>query len=200
MHQLCRILALAVVGTALGVAVSTSMALAQDNPYALSYYSNAHTTSAPDATLRLVNDGNVADSAPDGNLCASIYVFNDAEGLEECCSCQITPNGLLTLSVNTNLTTNNLTPGTLTRGVIKVLSSAPTAGLCDPALNPLLPGIRGWLTHVQKATGTKFAQKDAELTDSTLGDAEFTDLEEDCGVLVELGSGFGICSCTDAGR
>ena len=198
MHQLCRTLALAAIGAALMVA-SASIALAQDYPYSLSYFSNAHATSAPDATLRLVNDGYVSDSSPAGDLCANIYVFDNKEEMAECCSCKITPNGLLTLSVNTNLTTNNLTRGTLVRGVVKVLSTYPNAGVCNPADSAVQPGIHGWLTHLQKS-GVGYAQTEEELKDSTLGAAEYSDLEEDCGVLIELGSGFGVCSCADAGR
>lgn len=205
MHQLCRTLALAVLGAAFVVAVNPSTAVAQetvsvDSVYALSYYSNAHTTGAADGTLRLINDGNVSDSSPAGDLCASIYVFNNAEEMEGCCSCKITPNGLLTLSINNNLTTNNLTPGSLTRGVVKVLSTAPNGGWCSAAAGNLNPGIRGWMTHTQKSTGTSFSQTEEELTDASLGQAELADLQEDCGVLIELGSGFGVCSCRDAGR
>src|ERR1700730_3828500 len=105
----------------------------EDDIYALSYYSNAHVTNAPDAALRLVNDGFVSDASPAGDLCASIYVFDSAEQLAECCSCKITPNGILSLSVNTNLTSNTLTGRIPTRGVVKVVSSALTAGGCDAA-------------------------------------------------------------------
>jgi hypothetical protein len=175
-------------------------AMAQDSVYDLSYYSNANTTGAPDGVLRLVNDGNLAANSPAGDLCAAIYVFDNREELIECCSCKITPNGLLTLSVNKNLTNNTLTSKIPTRGVIKVLSSTHVAGVCDPTVSPLHIGIRGWLTHIQQAAGTSFSQTEEELTDSTLGTAEYADLIEDCGVEIELGSGQGQCSCTDSGE
>lgn len=73
----------------LALLLGAATALAQDKVYALSYFSNAHTTGAPDAVLRLVNDGNVSDSSPAGDLCASIYVFDSTEELQECCSCRI---------------------------------------------------------------------------------------------------------------
>src|ERR1017187_2308541 len=92
-------------------------ALAQDNSdYFVTYYSNANTANAPDATVRAVNDGDT-----ENNLWASIYVFDDSEELTECCSCVITPDGLLSESVNKNLTANPLTGIKPTRGVIKVL-------------------------------------------------------------------------------
>jgi hypothetical protein len=182
---------------ALILALGSTTAIAQDNIFALSYFSNAHTTGAPDAALRVVNDGSLSDSSPSGDLCASIYVFDSREELNECCSCRVTPNGILSLSVNTNLTSNTLTGRVPTRGVVKVVSSKLNAGSCDPTAVVPQTGIRGWLTHIQKA-GTAFAQTEEELTDSTYGSAESADLAEDCKVLIELGTGAGICSCTDS--
>jgi hypothetical protein len=182
------------------LALGSTTTVAQDNIYALSYYSNAHTTGAPDGALRLVNDGNVSDSSPAGDLCASIYVFDSIEELSECCSCKVTPNGILSLSVNNNLTNNPLTPEILKRGVIKVVSSLPTSGVCDARNVTPQIGIRGWLTHVQKGTGTAFGQTEEELLDSSFGTSEQTDLAEDCTVLMEMGSGHGSCSCTDSGQ
>jgi hypothetical protein len=172
-------------------------ALAQDNVYALSYYSNAHTSGAPDAVLRLVNDGNISDASPAGDLCASTFVFDSGEQLNECCSCRITPNGILSLSVNNNLTSHPLTGKVPTRGVVKVISSLPVAGVCDPTSQSPNIGIRGWQTHIQK-TASGYSITEEELTDSTLGGAEAGDLAEDCKVLIELGSGAGVCSCIDS--
>ncbi len=174
----------------------SSGARAQDVPYALGYYSNANTAGAPDGTLRLVNDGFISDASPAGDLCASIYVFDNNEELQECCGCTVTPNGYLALGVNSNLTSNPLTGRKLTRGVIKVVSSVLP---CNPTVASVDPGIRGWLTHIEKV-GTAFQVSVEDLKDSTLGGAEVQDLAEDCGVLIELGSGQGTCSCKDIGR
>src|SRR6202011_6397465 len=139
---------------ALILAFVSTPAVAQDAPYALSYFSNAHTTGAPDGVLRLVNDGFVSDASPAGDLCASIYVFDSQEEMNECCSCKITPNGILSLSVNKNLTSNTLTGVLPARGVIKDVSSTPVAGKCDATAQTQQQGIRGWITHPQKGTGT----------------------------------------------
>ena len=62
-------------------------ALAQDtDSYFATYYSGNGLTGAPDATLRIINDGNTG-----ANLWASIYVFDDSEELTQCCSCKVTP-------------------------------------------------------------------------------------------------------------
>ncbi len=178
----------------------SSGARAQDVPFALGYYSNANAAGAPDGTLRLVNDGNQSDTSPAGDLCASIYVFDNNEELQECCSCKVTPNGYLALGVNTQLTANTLTGRKLARGVIKVVSSKPNTGdVCDPTFDSPLIGIRGWLTHIEKV-GTAFQISVEDLKDSSFGTAEEGDLTEDCTVATELGSGQGKCSCTDVGR
>jgi hypothetical protein len=191
----CTVLSILAIALVLGAGT----AMAQDNVYALSYYSNAHTATAPDAALRLVNDGNVSDSSPAGDLCASVYVFDSTEELNECCSCRITPNGILSLSVNTNLTSNTLTGRTPTRGVIKVVSSTLGATGCDATVSTPHVGIRGWQTHIQKAA-VGYSITEEELSDSTFGAGEQKDLAEDCSVLVELGTGSGICSCADTSR
>ena len=185
---------------ALILALGSTTAVAQsgfDDVYAVGHFSNAHVTGAPDGVLRLVNDGTLSDSSPAGDLCASLYVFDSREELNECCSCKITPNGILSLSVNNNLTSNTLTGVTPARGVLKDVSSEPVSGLCDPTAQTQEQGIRGWITHPQKG-GTGFAITEDELMDSFLSTAEANDLAEDCKVLIELGTGHGICSCTDS--
>src|SRR5579864_8792532 len=79
------------------------------------YFSNANTAGAPDATFRLTNPGTAG-----GNICASIYVFDSQQEMSECCSCLLTPDGLRTLSVNGDLTSNPLTGVVLNTGLVKV--------------------------------------------------------------------------------
>ena len=194
-------LAFGAMAAALILALGSTTAVAQvtgfDDVYAVSHFSNAHVTGAPDGVLRVVNDGTLSDASPAGDLCASIYVFDSTEELNECCSCRVTPNGILSLSVNTNLTSNTLTGRLPKRGVIKVVSSKLSGGSCDARVVAPQTGIRGWVTHVQRGTST-YALTEEELLDSTYGSSESADLAEDCTVLVELGTGQGVCSCTDS--
>ena len=194
---MCKTLALCTVAAVLVLIMGSTGAVGQDNVFALSYFSNANTRGAPDAVLRLVNDGTVSDASPAGDLCASVYVFDSREELNECCSCRITPNGILSLSVNTNLTADTLTGRSLTRGIVKVVSSSLSAGSCDPRAMAPQAGIRGWITHVQRAS-RGFSLTEEELTDSTYGSLESADLAEDCLVLTELANSTGVCSCTDS--
>ncbi len=154
--------------------------------YFVTYYSNANTLAAPDATLRVINDGDLAM-----NLWADIYVFDDSEELQECCACVITPDGLLSESVNKQLTANAVTGIKPTRGVIKVVGSevsTPTSIVFDP-------GLHGWMTHVQKLS-TGYALTEAPLADSNPSGDEENILENLCGYAVILGSGRGTCTCT----
>jgi len=92
------------------------------------YFSNANTSGAPDGTVRLTNP-----NTSGGNIWAAIYVFDPNQEMSECCECRLTPDGLRTLSVNSDLTSNPLTPVTLSTGLIKIVS---TTGLSASKLFP----------------------------------------------------------------
>jgi len=192
-------------------------ALAQNvgdnSDYFVTYYSNANTTGAPDGTLRIVNDGDNATTdskgIENGTLWAAIYVFDDSQELRSCCACQITSDGLLSESVNKELTANEFTGrGQIARGVIKVVSSRtndPTAPIADP-------GLHGWMTHIQATTTTFPAPGPGNAvnavekgpwfaTETALSDSNLTALEEAnlatlCSYGLTIGSGYGICPCT----
>ena len=102
-------------------------ALAQDtDSYFVTYYS-ANEAGAPDATLRIINDGFTGVA-----INANIFVLDDSEELTQCCSCAITPDGLLSESVKLNLTANSITGAVYSRGVIKVIAG----NAFDPGSGP----------------------------------------------------------------
>jgi|SRR5271166_2452272 len=153
----------------------TALAQGDNSVYFVTYYSNANTTNAPDATVRAVNDG---DTGRD--LWASIYVFDDSEELTECCSCDITPDGLLSESVNKNLTANPLTSIKPTRGVIKIISSCRESDVTTSFQSNLpTPGIRAWATHVQKLT-SGYSVTETPFADANLAAGEQALLENLC--------------------
>ena len=53
------------------------------------------------------------------------YVFDPQEEEIGCCACLVTPNGLNSLSVKSDLISNNLTPAVPTSVVIKLVASQP---------------------------------------------------------------------------
>ncbi len=184
----CTILSILAIALVLGVVSGT--AVAQDNStYAVTYYSNANTTGAPDATVRVINDGDTG-----GTLCAAFYVFDDSQEMQECCSCPVTADGLISESVNRYLLANSLTSFVNHRGVIKVVSTTQNSGYCDPTKGAATAGIRGWATHIQRAT-SGYAITETELHDANLSAAELAGLQQFCSFEIVLGSGRGTCYC-----
>ena len=200
------LLALAVV-TVLGV--SSAMAQSWPDTYQVTYYSNAHTTGAPDGKVRIDNPG--ADNA--ANLCADIYVFDNTEEMIECCGCKLTPDGLRTFSINSDLTGNPGNGFTPTTGVVKVISattnpnaSHPSWGQCDPTggfsftntKGNIAPtaDLRAWATHIQnRGPSGSYPATAAEFQDSTLASWELAYDQQQCFLLRQLGSGRGVCHC-----
>ena len=181
---MCRILP--VLAIALVIAMASGLAIAQDAgaPFKTNYFSN-NIAAAPDATLRITNDGALGGIQPGGDLCAMVYVYAADQQQVSCCGCLVTPNGLQTADVKTNLTSNPLTGHVPTDGVIQVITALPNSTasptaigadnspLCDPtnsffagftgttgATLPVIPfpELRSWTTHIQnKGTGATAA-------------------------------------------
>src|SRR6202030_329676 len=117
-----------------------------DGPFQVGYAANLN---IGDSVVNISNDGNISGpfgaqiggvSIPTwGSICANVYVFDPQEEEIGCCSCLVTPNGLNSLSVKSDLISNNLTPAVPTSIVIKLLASRPgtdKTGLftvCNPA-------------------------------------------------------------------
>jgi len=169
--------------------VSVGVASAQD-VFRINYFSN-NAAPAPDATVRIDNPGLTY-----GNLCAMIYVFDADQQLTECCGCVETHNGLRTISVRNNLTSNPLTGVASRNGVIKIVSAAVNNSPCDPSAN-VTPraNLRSWVTHIQNPVGTAYPITETESSDSTLGATELANLQAQCAFIGILGSGHGVCSC-----
>jgi hypothetical protein len=172
----------------LTLALCAGSALASTTPppadtLKVDYFSNANTAGAPDGTFRITNPGTSG-----GNIWAAIYVFDPNQELTECCECLLTPDGLRTLSVNTDLTGNPLTGVTLSTGLIKVVS---TSGTNAARLFPVA-AIRSWTTHIQNSN---FAETETASQDATFSTAEQGRLQAECSAIELDGSGKGICSC-----
>jgi hypothetical protein len=187
-NPICRTLyvlsmALVIVGL---VTVGAGVASAQTDVYRLNYFSN-NTGPFTDEFVRIDNPGLTY-----GNLCAMIYVFDNDQQLTECCGCVETHNGLRTLSVRRNLTSNPLTGRVSNNGVIKIISAAINNSPCDATANVApRPNLRAWGTHVQN----NGVVTETEFTDSALGATELANLQAQCAFVNILGSGQGICSC-----
>ncbi len=188
MKLFCKTLLVA--AATVGLAIIGAGAASAQDVYKVNYFSN-NFAGAPDATVRIDNPGLTY-----GNLCAMVYVFDADQQLSECCGCVETHNGLRTLSVRSNLTSNPLTGVVSRNGVIKIVSAAVNNSPCDPTSN-VSPkaNLRAWVTHVQNAVGTAYPITETESSDSTLGATELANLQAQCAFVNILGSGQGICSC-----
>jgi hypothetical protein len=164
--------------------------------YFTTYYTNAN-TSAPDSTVRIVNDGDTG-----GPLWASFYVFDDSQELQECCSCAVSTDGLLSESVNNELVANPLTPKVNHTGVIAVISSSSKG----PDSNTPAPGLHvssfSWgalentTSDVKSLAVNDYLAFEHPAADSNLTSSQQSGLQNVCGLLITLGGGHGVCSCT----
>jgi hypothetical protein len=177
MKRMGLFLALAIVLTISGTTLAQNVG--DKSYYWVTYYSN-NVSGAPDATVRIVNDGAY------GGLAATFYVFDDSQELQECGNCPISVDGLLSEDVKTELTHNPLTGRIPSRGVIKIFE--PDAA----------PGLHGWATHIERATATSgaYTVTEAPLADSNLSENEETLLGNLCYYAQLLGSGQGVITCT----
>jgi len=158
---------------------------------AVSYFSNAHTSGFADATVRLTDP-----DASSGSLCAEIYVFDQDQQLSECCGCLVSPDGLRTLSVNTDLTANPLTGATSRAGVVKIVSAdASVNPSCDPTAIAPKASLVAWSTNIQKQSASAFAVTETTFQLGPLGDDELAALQNQCSFSSTRGSGPGVCSC-----
>jgi len=165
-----------------------ALAQGDSSVYFVTYYAN-NVSGAPDGTVRFINDGDTG-----GTLWADIYVFDDSQELQACGACPITPDGLLSEDVKTQLTDNPVTGRIPTRGVIKVISD--DGGNADSP-SPTT-GLRGWATHIQRATPTSgaYATTETPVTDSNLSGTEQSLLGNLCYYAGLLGSGNGTVTCS----
>ena len=107
-----------------------------DSPFQVRYAANTNLGGGPfDSIINITNTG--ANGAPllgpgfggaVGNICANVYAFSPDEQLISCCSCLITPNGVVNLGVNRDLTVKTLTGVIPSSVVVKLVSTLAGAG------------------------------------------------------------------------
>ena len=156
-----------------------------------------------DSVFNITNAGteNMPAGAP-ATICANVYVFSPDEQLVSCCSCPVTPNGLVSLS-SQDLLSNTLTPGRPTSIVVKLLATKEIP--CNAANAPianLASGMRAWGTKLHLLpTQAAFGITETEFSKAILDDGELNRITTLCSFIQANGSGFGICrSCRLGGQ
>lgn len=183
-----------------------------DTPYQVNYASNLN---VGDSFVNITNSGARGaglqagtSASTTGAICVNVYAFSPDEQMISCCSCPVTPNGLVSLSAREDLISNTLTPAVPTSIVIKLLASEPVGGSCSgsaAAPGPLAPGMVAWAATIHAAPGVldtalvpiaRYTGTETAFVPATLSAGEFARLTGLCTFINANGSGFGICrSC-----
>jgi hypothetical protein len=174
------------------------------------YGGPGHSGGAGDALLRIVNKGNF-EANPHGFVCANIYVIGDDQQMQECCSCPVSPDGVLTFSTINDLIANPLINNTsLSAGSIKIIGSRQdksacingfTAGRIGPT--DVAAGLIATINHTE-TIATNQPPSFGFITSTSVD--EFQKVKIDLGeggILIDIqcffaeffGSGAGICKC-----
>ena len=138
-----------------------------------------------------------------GAICVNVYAFSPDEQMISCCSCPVTPNGLVSLSARQDLISNTLTPAQPTSIVVKLLATEPINGSCTgsaatPATVNLPRGMLAYGTtvHAAAVAGGEPAVTETRFAPAMLTSGELNRLQDLCTFINANGSGFGICrSC-----
>jgi len=157
-----------------------------------------------DSVINISNTGSQDDTVSANNICVNVYTFDPAEEMVSCCACLITPNALVSLSVQGDLISNTLSPATPTSVVIKFIATDAghdNLSICSPGSvtsSQLASGLRGWSTTLHALPGTSgaYGLTEVDFQQSRLSGPELSHLTQFCGFIYSNGSGFGICkSC-----
>jgi hypothetical protein len=213
-------------GVTVALLASGSLAFADsfsNSPYTIGYYTGAN-QNLPDAQMHVVNPGSIDGYAPQGSVCANVYVFTPDEQMVACCSCNVSPNGMQGFSLKTDLVSDPFTSTPPLAGAIKIVASlggGPPAGLgtapsgslsttssglaCDAgSVYPVGGVLDTWITHVRPlgtAFGAAYSVTEIPFEDALLSLSELQKLEQTCyGYEAAagkggVGSGAGICNC-----
>ena len=195
--------------TAIAASIAAMAQSTVDTPFQVRYMSNLNNG---DSVMNITNSGARGaglaagtSASTTGAICANVYAFSPDEQMISCCSCPVTPNGLVSLSAKNDLISNTLTPAVPTSIVVKVLGTAPAGGSCANSAAQVetltqASGLISWATtvHAGAVAGT-FAQTETAFAPATLSvgpGSELVRLGQLCTFIQANGSGFGICrSC-----
>ena len=168
--------------------------------YQVNYFSN--NLSPYDQHVRIINTGQQGTpiSTGHGTVCADVYSFDNTQEMLECCSCPITANGIIELSLHNDLMQNPLTgiASTPNSGVIKIVSD--NRANCNETSPVPVPNVRAWGTHIQRPWSNNQVQNGLVVTETEFLQAplqadELSFLGQACSFVQYLGSGKGVCRC-----
>ena len=187
----------------------------QDSPFQIRYASNL---AVGESVINFTNSGASsttafqANFAANGEICANVYAYSPDEQLVSCCSCNVTPNALNSLSVKADLGTNTLTPIIPSSLVIKVIATAggtactaSSAALAGTPPNVISQGLLAWGTTIHAlpdlpgSPATTYGVTETAFSNAFLSPAELFRMTQLCTFIRANGSGFGICKSCKVG-
>lgn len=161
-----------------------------------------------DSVINITNTGSEQFSTFVDNLCVNVYTFDQSEEMLSCCSCLVTPNGLVSLSVQNDLVGNTLSKSSATSVVVKLVATDALnngGGFCgpgniDPDGNILAAGMRAWGTTLHALPNGTYGLAESEFLNGGLSMAELVHITSFCEFIQKNGSGYGTCkSCRYGG-
>ena len=204
----------------MGAALLSTVALAQmtdgshgqaTDAFQVRYAANL---GAGQSVINLTNAGTNGGNDATDFICANVYVFAQDQQLISCCACPLSPNDLQTLSVQSDLINNTLTPGVPTGVTIALLATDDRGpGTCDApnlrgSADPVnhgqwdvdtVSGLRAWGTTLHAAPSGGYAVTETEFSQVKLSDSELYKMVSFCGFIEADGSGYGICNSCKPG-
>ena len=203
-----RILVLAVMVFTIANAQEVPVAFATvDSPYQVRYAANLN---LGESVINITNSGaRGADiywgttASTTGAICVNVYAFSPDEQMVSCCSCPVTPNGLVNLGAVRDLISNTLTPAVPTSITVKLLATVPVGGSCSNSAaavvaRDLAPGMVAWGTtiHAAPTTPVTYAVTETPFSPAALSAGERFRLGTLCNFILANGTNYGICrSC-----
>jgi hypothetical protein len=196
-----------------GIVASAQPAVA-DAPFQVRYAANLN---LGESYINITNTG--ANGAPvlgpgfggaAGNICVNVYAFSPDEQLISCCSCLLTPNGLVNLGVVRDLTSKTLTGVVPTSVVVKLISTLAGAGGSGASCTnsaatvtaaTVVGGMLAWGTtiHNRGLQGPAYAVTETPFIPAVLSAGELASAGGRCASILGNGSGFGICRSCQTG-
>ena len=190
-----RLIAFSATALLFSAAAFAQNPITADSPFQVRYAANLN---IGDSVVDITNTG-----ATGGSICVNVYTFAPDEQEISCCTCQVTPDGLASLSVKNSLINNTLTGVIPPAVVIKLIA---TRGACNAAApGELAIGLAAWGTTIHALPVTAgspagtYGVTETAFTPSTLSATEIARATSLCGFIESDGSGYGICGGCSAG-
>jgi len=149
-----------------------------------------------------------------GNICVNVYAFDPGEEMISCCSCYVTPDQVVNLGVNRDLTAKTLTgviPTSVTVKLLMTLAGGDGTGGSSSCKNSAALSLGGspspnfdggfgmaaWGTTLHSGPGGALATTETPFTPAIPGDV--VSLASRCAAIIGNASTFGICNSCRAG-